>query len=161
MKTTFKPYQLVEVFVKAEVEQGTYSYIGEVLSFETPERTIMVRRVPGHPGTLDEVQMEQLKVIHPTLKRVRISYARVGGSGSFPLDMLRYDSCVPVNFKLVPHERLTHRLIPQIDPAFGWADAVVARVTPVNLRSGFTTARWSSFLWGCKELKTETYAGGN
>lgn len=160
MKTQLKPYQLVQVRVEDAVERGVRTYLGEVMSYTTPDNTIMVRRVPGHPGTLDELPVGQLTLIQPKLKRVRISYAQVGGSGSFPLDMLRYDSCVPVNFRLVPHEEVLNRLVPVVDPAFGWEGAVVARVTALGYRQGFTVARWSSFLWGCKELKSETYTPG-
>lgn len=152
MKTKFAPYQLVEVTVEDKhAEQGKRMFVGEVMSFPTPEDTIMVRRIPGHPGTLMELPITQLSI--PSRKYRYVHYATVAGNGSFPVDMLRYDSCVPVNFMLEdnyigPKARL--------DPAMSTPgdDFLVADVSEHRLPR-FTTERWRSFMWFVKELRTE------
>lgn len=98
-KSTFKPYQLVYVSEpNVDVQSGMHRYVGEVLSFVTPDDTIMVRRVPGFPGSLVELPIGYLQPC--TWSKPCVNVAAVEGKGYFPMDMLRYDSCVPVNFDI-------------------------------------------------------------
>lgn len=152
MKVKFAPYQLVEVTVQDHnAEGGRRRFVGEVMSFVTPEDTIMVRRIPGHPGTLEELPITQLAI--PSRKYRYVHYAVVKGNGSFPVDMLRYDSCVPVNFTL---EEAYSGMKAKLDPATSAPgdDLVVADVSEHRLPR-FTKERWRSFLWFVKELRTE------
>lgn len=142
----FKPYDLVLV------DEGDYTYIGEVMSMVTPEQTLMVRRVPGHPGTLEEQPVTKLR---KWAGRIRgVSYAIAKGPGQFPVEMLRYDMAVPVNFRL-------------LDTNFGTAvemleghkdeELMVAMVMPTGRYTEWTSARWSSFLWYIREVKQEPW----
>src|SRR5512135_980423 len=89
-----KPYMLVYV------KRDHGHYVGEALSFPTPEHTIMVRRIPGHPGTLEEVPLEKIDTITKVPAGRRwIHYATCHGRGAFPWDMLRYDVAAPLNVK--------------------------------------------------------------
>jgi hypothetical protein len=81
-----------------------------------------------------------------------VAYATVHGRGQFPEDMLRYDNAVPVNFKV---EQTFYGPKAVIDPAHGATDLIIATVLPYGSRSDFCDARWSSFLWKVKRLRTE------
>lgn len=142
--TRFKPYSFVRV------QQDGYSYIGEVLSFETPEHTLMVRRVPGHPGTLEEMPVSKLS--HTDRRPKYVHYASVAGRGSFPVDMLRYEFAAPVNFLLIENEAGIQTMI---DHSFGIDELLVATATDTHHQRAWTPERWSSFLWGLREIKTE------
>lgn len=146
-----KPYMLVAV----SMEDGRYNVIGQTMSFSTPENTIMVRMVPGHPGTLQEIPLTRIYSVG-TRRYRQVSYATVKGVGSFPEDMLRYDNAVPVNFKI---ERDDWRTKAIIDPAFGSDELIIATVCESGRRNDFCDARWASFLWSVKRLKTETISG--
>ncbi len=138
----FKPYQLVLV------QEDGYNYIGQVISRITPENTYMVRRVPGDPSTMEEFHSSKLKTIDQDRKWVQ--YATVAGLMGFPIDMLRYDYCVPVNFKL-EEDRWGSKTKPII--INDDKELIVARATR-RKNDEWTKGRWSSFLWGIKELKT-------
>lgn len=66
----------------------------------------------------------------------------VAGSGKFPIDMLRYDECWPVDAAAASRIQ---------------ADINTGERTPIQLRTnkrgGPTAARWDSFGW--KVVKTE------
>lgn len=133
----FKLYEIVLV------QHPDYVHFGEVLSRTTPNNTYMVRMVPGHPNTLAEIAADKMLHTNGGLKYVH--YAAVVGAGSFPVDMLRYDHCAPLNFDLETGK---------IDPDYGFDERVVARAT-ARKDPQWTTARWSSFLWGIRPLHTE------
>lgn len=142
----FKPYQL------AYVQAGDYQYIGQVMSRETPDGTYMVRRAPGHPGTLDEVSADKLATLH-TGKQVFVHYAIVAGRGSFPIDMLRYDQAAPVNFTLDrSHAGGAGCKAVLLD---GMGDDLIIAQTSTSIRPNWTSARWSSFLWSVRPLQSE------
>lgn len=146
-----KPYMLVRVIISGKTsyyEQGKRSLVGEVMSYETPEKTVMVRRIPGHPGTLIEVPVLDIEEIKGGTFRY-VQYAVVTGRGTFPSDMLRYDSCEPVNFDLVDSFNG-----PKAQLHEGETELIVARPTPF-MNAGWTTERWSSFMWSLAHLRTE------
>ena len=129
-------------------EGEIHRFIGEVMSFPIPgeEQMVMVRRVPKHPGTIEEMPMTWIEGEVKKSDARCVSYAVVGGKGTFPIDMLRYDHAVPVNFEIVTGDRGPHaRLLP------GMGDELIVAKVGRN----WTKARWSSFLWGLHELTVE------
>ena len=46
------PHQELKPYVLVRIQANDYAYIGQLIGFPLPDQTIMVRRVPGHPGTL-------------------------------------------------------------------------------------------------------------
>lgn len=67
----------------------------------------------------------------------------VEGSGAFPIDMLRYDACVPdgqedVNKIWIDYDQEKERGLRQVN---------LRMYTPSDGRQGATHARWQSFLW--------------
>jgi hypothetical protein len=151
-----KPHQLVDVRVKAHAEGGEYHFIGEVISFATPEGTIMVRRIPGQAHTMQEYPLADLTKVENRNYRY-VHYAAVKGMGSFPTDQLRYDRCVPVNFHLVKAFSGDKAVI---DTTADWQDGacIVARVSETMVPD-WTIARWSSFMWGCRNFRTDKLTG--
>jgi hypothetical protein len=141
-----KPYLLVYV------QKDGYSHIAQTMSYSTPTNTIMVRRVPGFPGTLEEIRVDQVSP-HPVGKSFKyIHYATVAGVGSFPVDMLRYDSAAPVNFTLEEKFTGPHAvMLPGMDFGEG---LIVADVSDRSMHS-WTNERWRSFLWSVRPLWTE------
>lgn len=162
MKSQYKPNQLVWVKQPGYAEQGSYSYIGEVMSYVIPDTTrdarlaqptIMVRRVPGHPGTLEEMPVSQLSALHGTTRYRFVEYVTVlKGVGEWPVDMLRYDNCAPVNFKFKAN-RWGVFCVPEIDPSFGFEDTIVAKVCRTRTGATWTPERWKSFLYHIRGLK--------
>lgn len=144
---SYKPWQLVIVRHPASIGG---CYVGETVSFPTPEGTIMVRRVPGMAATVEEVALDRISPLGK--KRITIHYAVVSGRGFFPTDMLRYDGAVPVNFSINEEGRA----VPEVegDPL------VVANVSTASHREFWTKDRWSSFLWSIRELKSEQFREG-
>lgn len=140
----FKPNQFVMV-----QEEG-YAYIGEVVSIDLHSQTVQVRRVPGNSDTVEEQPIEKLK--YTVAKPRYVNYAAVAGHGSFPVDMLRYDWAAPVNFTLVKDE--LGRDVAKIKPGLS-DELIVANVSETMRGEKWTVARWSSFLWGCRPIKTE------
>jgi len=143
MERFYIPYKLMIV------EEEGYSYVGELMSFKTPENTVMVRRVPGHPGTLEEMPITKLRVC--TFKPTHVHYAEVDGKVGFPLDMLRYEMAAPVNFRII-HENQHYST--EIDPSFGFEKLVIATCTERKHGTVWTEKRWESFLWRVKPLRT-------
>lgn len=151
-----KPYALVWVTVATRYsESGNYRYVGEVMSYPLPDNHIMVR-VPNHPGTLDEVAIDDVSPLDAHHKPRWVSYAIVKGTGQFPVDMLRYDSCRPVNFVLT-EQYSGMRAVVRTEMGYG-TDLIVARCDE-RAHPRWTPARWSSFLWQIQELKTENIGG--
>lgn len=139
------------------VDRGDYHHYGEILSHPIPPGvgqgggdTYMVRMVPGHTGTLLELPADKLQHAQPGTKLRWVHYAEVDGNGSFPIDMLRYDFAAPLNFD---PETL------EIEPSFGFAGLVIAQAS-ARREPRWTRARWSSFLWGLQELKSEAFTPG-
>jgi hypothetical protein len=152
--TKIKLYSLITV-----AEEG-YSYIGQVLSLpvpatpEFPHGSLMVRRVPGDPTTLEEVSMEKLTLLdNRTFARGFVQYAEIRGSFSFPVDMLRYDRCAPVNFRLVSRHGTGSVKAESLYSSD--APLLIGRVVE-RKGEAWTDARWSSFCWGIKPLPDAT-----
>jgi hypothetical protein len=160
----FKPYQLVHV----TMDNGRYSIIGEVMSFPIPHQhatlttkhsgkdTIMVRMVPNHPGTLQEIEVTRCRPVEGR-KRYAVCYATVKGHGSFPDDMLRYDHAVPVNFT-IDHDHFTGPKAVLL-PDYGDELLIATVEETYKTHRAFCAERWASFLWAVKPLKVEYIAG--
>jgi hypothetical protein len=161
---TLKPYALV--VVERHIAGFTYRHIGEVMSFPIDNQvrgapqTVMVRRVPAHPKTLDELHVTTLSA--PISKPKFVHYAEVSdtmlrrGFGSFPVDMLRYEMAAPVNFKLVEHDVFVKaELLADFlnEQCFLIAHAN-AKKTPQ-----WSEARWKSFGWNLEPLHSEKIGG--
>jgi hypothetical protein len=161
------PYTLVLCELRDKIG---YAYYGEAMSYPFPEPGsgddlfVNVRRVPGHPGTLEKVALDRIQIPFHKLKYVH--YAQVFGIGQFPVDMLRYDMAAPVNF--TPVERgilerdpelekqgIKRVLGVKVDPSFGLPGLWIAATTPTGVQP-WCTERWRSFLWSVKHIKTET-----
>lgn len=138
-RTMLKPNDFV--FLK----MPEYGCIGEIMSYPIQEQTIMVRRVPGHPGTMEEVSLNQVTLYRgPEIKYVH--YAKIWGRCSFPVDMLRHDVAAPVNFTI------NERGKAEIDPGFD--DLMIGKVSE-HKHPYWTEVRWFSFLWAIEHIKTE------
>lgn len=156
-RSMLKPYMLVEVHC-----QG-YSYVGQVMSYVTPDRTILVRRAPGHPGTLSEVPVNCVTL--PYEKYTWVHYALIKSVhakppySSFPIDMLRYDHAAPVNFDFIQvGEDLVMRPISEDDKIFfkeAGEQLLIAKCTRSGVTDPWTIKRWESFLWTITPLKSE------
>ena len=72
--------------------------------------------------------------------------ATVTGSGGFPFDMLRYDSCWP---------RRESEDSAQLDVSMRSSREAYTEPRSINVASyhHFTPARWKSFGWSCEEDK--------
>lgn len=163
MELKLQPYQLATV--RDPARWYNEAFVGELMSFKTPENTIMVRTVPGHPGTLIEVHIDCIKNVRTLDKNNSwfVHYAIVAGgrNANFPVDMLRYDQCVPVNFKIFYNGERHVAAVDQPENSLVGqnGDLLVAQVSQKRYEP-FTVARWSSFLWGCKHIVTEEYPSG-
>ncbi len=140
----YKPYQLVLV------DMGDYQYVGETLSFITPQQTFMVRRVPGAPMTLIELPDTKLvTVLDPRIKRY-VHYADVtcmdNMPTSFPIDMLRREVAAPVNF-----DPETGKIEDEYVPS---NQAMVAKLT-TSQDPQWNLDRWASFGWKLVHRLTE------
>jgi hypothetical protein len=143
------PNMLVKVQLKERF------YIGEAMSFETPDRTAIVRRVPGHPGTLEEMPVGILS--KPLYKPRWVHYATaemLEPHTCFPVDMLRYDVAVPVNFRLGDNcFDDSHNVL--VDERMGLTGLVVATTTTSKAQKAWTPERWHTFGWHVQPLRTE------
>jgi len=138
---TFKPHDLVIV------DRGSFSHLSEIISHPIEPDTIMIRMVPDDPSTMVEFPVNRLKKC--TTKYKYVHYATVSGQGQFPVDMLRYDFASPVNFKICHDESGRNEIIKTDD-----SDClIIARCTELK-STKWTNARWSSFMWTIKPLKT-------
>ena len=134
------------------VKHDGFEHLGQVVSLPTPEKTIMVRMVPGNPTSMKELPVERIVESRITKKYKYVQYAQVGGNGSFPVDMLRYDFATPVNFTLAEDE--TGHVFAELDDDSGDA-LIIARCT--HLKSGgqggpWTAGRWNSFGWSVQSI---------
>lgn len=139
----------------AYLQKGQDRHICEIMSFATPTNTVIVRRVPGHAGTLEEVHIDALSEVERPKRFKWMHYAIVQGRSQFPVDMLRYDGCVPVNFSLQEHKYGTKA---QIDEVFGMKELLVAAISERKAEP-WTYDRWSSFMWVARHIKTESFPG--
>lgn len=117
------------------------------MSFPTPEGTIMVRRVPGFAGTLEEMPVEWLSKCDWRTADVHV--AAVIGRGRFPLDMLRHDQCVPVNFTL--DDAMRPKIIVGLSD-----ELLIARCMESRRVDAFTKPRWESFGWQLRNVTVES-----
>lgn len=143
-----KPHMLVDVSERGTLITEVHYYVGEVMSFPTPEKTVMVRRAPGCPSTLVELPLADVQ--RNCWRQALVTYALCMGRGAFPVDMLRYDNAVPVNFKLLPHAYKGVEV--ELEPG---QDVPIIAVASQSDKLPFTPERWRSFLWNIKILKTE------
>lgn len=131
-----------------EVQLDGRSVFGELVSFPTHDRTIMVRLIPGDPNSLTEVPLST--ILRTSARMKWVHYAEVSGNFGFPSDMLRYDNCHPVNFTIGLDDA------PILSD--GWPPGsalMVAATGSTRSRSPFTLARWQSFSWSCRPCRTE------
>lgn len=140
---------MIRLYDTVLVQHEDYQHFGEVFSRPTPTSTIMVRMVPGHPGTLKEMHICKVKESRERLRWVH--YAEVYGPGYFPIDMLRRDNAAPVNFD----PQTMH-----IDESFGFAFLCVAYASPLR-KPHWNKLRWHSFGWSLKEAATVPYVPGS
>lgn len=136
----------VKLYEPVIVQHAEYSHFGQVLSRVTPTDTVMVRMVPGYAATLKEMPLSALREADLGQRPMYVHYAAVKGRSSFPIDMLRYDMCAPLNFD--PETR-------ELDTTFGFSDFIVARLGPLFWE--WTDARWSSFAWTLTRLNYERF----
>jgi len=129
---TLKPFEL------ALVPIGDATIIGQIMSKPTPEGTIMVRRVPGIAGTLEELPISGIEPMIPSNQK-KFKYLHVATIGSFfklfPDDMLRYDSCSIIE-KVVREPNV-------------W---IVGKLTS-NRKNPWTEDRWNSFTCSIRKAK--------
>jgi hypothetical protein len=148
MKIKLKPWQLVYV----DKDDQERAFIGETVSMPTLDDTIMVRTVPGHPGTAIEVRLDQVELVPAGSWWVH--YACIEGKRKhFPADMLRSDQCIPVSFIVEWDEARGAHAAKTEQPT----DMLV--VAQVNQRryGQWTPGRWRSFNWGITEMSSECF----
>lgn len=137
-----KPWNIVFV----TMPQGR-TFIGELVSFPTPDGSIMIRQVPGIAATLLEIPVSAVERLATGFHWVH--YAEIRGKGDIPLDMLRYDSAVPFNFT-IDEETGAYKLDegqPEDTPL------IVASLGRYKFVPPFTPKRWESFGWRCDLIK--------
>jgi hypothetical protein len=141
MRLKLEPYQL------CLVQETHYRYVGQIISKPTPDHTIMVRRVPDDPATMEEKHVSDLSL--PGGKYKYVHYARVSGRGAFPTDMLRYDWAAPATFRLVTSENDVDEIVMNDGETELIIGKAGERKTPQ-----WTPARWASFGWSITPLRT-------
>lgn len=157
LRNSLRPFTLVWVNEReARTPLGDVQYVGEVMSWRIPpDGTYMVRRVPGHPGTLVELPercLSRMTNKGPGSMRY-VHYAVVAGHGSFPVDMLRYDNCTPVNFDIEWSEAGA-ATIKRKDNGIG--PLLVAKAAPTLTFGRWTEARWESFGWSLRPVQAHS-----
>jgi len=135
------PHQELKPYVLVRIQANDYAYIGQLIGFPLPDQTIMVRRVPGHPGTLAQLPIASLEVLANQKAWRWVHYAEVKGTGSFPVDMLRRETAAPVTFDPDTGERTKEGFI-------------IAKVTGKR-QVLWNAERWASFNWQIKPLCSE------
>jgi hypothetical protein len=145
-----KPYQLV--LVKRTDE---WTHVGQIISRPTPEGTVMVRMVPDDPATMMEWPITN--IAQTDLKWRWVSYAEVHGKSYFPVDMLRYDFCTPVNFRLEKRKGTLSILEPVLND--GENKLIVATCSMYKGGGDWHGARWASFGWTLNRLQTIKIVG--
>jgi len=75
----------------------------------------------------------------------------VWGSTPFPLDMLRYDTCVPCSQDDV--SKIDHSIRRSEFRKISADDAIRLRMFSASRKSQPTTGRWNSFGWGVRVVR--------
>lgn len=167
-KSKLRPYMLFMITLPCEhTQSGQRQFVGQTISYPfhsngTDEEHIMVRAVPDHPGTLIDVPVSALG--QPCARYKYVQYAvvnsrivlkdRPGYRQCFPMDMLRYDSCTPVNFTIEEHFTGPKATL---TPDCG-SDFMVADVT-LSPAPHWSVDRWRSFGWDCVPRVTTRIVG--
>ena len=138
MDKTWKPYMIVLMPTAASARKRMV----ELISYPTPEGTIMARMIPGDPTTMIEIKVEGLKKMDNGRKYKYVHIAEVSGNGAFPEDMLRYDGAA-----LCDHAQ-------QEEPTDDFGRYTYRPKEPVLIyhlsttqKPLWTPARWASFAW--------------
>ena len=153
MTINYKPWTFVMVSTPdKQVEGYRRRFIGELVSFPTPDGSIMVRTIPGIAATAIEVPLDWIGERIPR-KRVYLRFAEVSGLGTFPSDMLRYDMAVPANFTITADGDAVLEE--------GYEKLVVVTAAQYKHMDAFTPARWASFGWKCKVTQIKTVDAGD
>jgi hypothetical protein len=134
MKPNFKPYDLATIQLPTSERRRTV----EVLSYPTPDDTIMVRMVPGDPTTLREVKVDDLE---PRARQRYCRIARVRCRFDFPEDMLRYDDAALCD----PDQSEDFRTD---------APVLIYRLTDYKRGTCWTEGRWASFSASIEQVAT-------
>lgn len=142
-----KPWSTV--FVEMPVSKRRF--IGELVSFPTPEGTIMVRQAPGIAATMIEVPVSA--ITGPNAGYNWLHFAEISGKGALPVDMLRYDYAAPFNFTFDEESGLC-----TLEPGFEDGPLVLVACGRYKHVPAFTPKRWESFQWECKPFKVERFA---
>lgn len=103
---------------------------------------------------MKEVALDKLTLITRVSDHRWVQYAQVSGAFSFPVDMLRYDGAAPANFSLTDGPGAGVALKPDTGPHL-----IVGRIVG-RKNQPWTIARWNSFSWSVKPLKTLKYVKG-
>lgn len=150
MKTTpsLKPYLLVAVAKPIDMYLH-HHFIGQTMGFPLPNNQIMIRTVPGHPGTLIEINRAFLTVLPDQKLRRWVHYARVVALGpyitSFPTGMLYREHAMPVTFNPDTGERTEEQ-------------DLIAKVSE-NRSPYWNLDRWRSFSRTLEHVLTERAMG--
>jgi hypothetical protein len=124
--------------------------IVEVVSYPTPNETIMVRMVPGEPTTVKKVYVAELT---PCKRKYRYVYlARVIGF-TFPEDMVFYDNAALYDHRLPE--------CGEENPILGYADGlrvpdeglIVYKLSSAKRVKPWTYGRWQSYSCWIEEVK--------
>lgn len=168
-KAKWYPNQLVHVEHPAEMLR--YHHFGEVMSFETPDNTVMVRRVPGVAATLSEVPVSILRAEESRKRIWWVHYAKVRTNtpgrarfaSMFPTDMLRYDNAAPANFTLsIEGEKGWEQAVIKMDEGFKEEDGlIVARLMGTKTGNAFYRERWRSFGWSVEPMHVDKFERGD
>ena len=137
MRQSWKPLKPNDL-ATIQTPHSTRRRVVEVISRQTPEQTIMIRRTPGDPTTLEEVRYADLI---PFPKHRYIHVASVDSRFGFPEDMLRYDCAFlldPDRDEEDEHQTLGKMPIKSDEPILVYS--VSNCKTPP-----WTTTRWNSF----------------
>jgi hypothetical protein len=139
-------------YCKQDIFGTEVGFYAEVISHPIGDGTIMVR-VPNEPATLRQVNVSSLQTSSRKIKWIH--YAEVRGPLSFPVDMLRYDNCIPMSFEIeeVAGWRINHKL------KEGWDKLVVVKGWDQK-NPNWTDARWRSFGWSLERMGTVPYKPG-
>jgi hypothetical protein len=134
--------KLLKPWAIVQVNRGTYTHVGELVSFPCPGGTIMVRQVPGLAATAIELPLSA--ILQPVEIRW-LHYAEVFGTTSFPVDMLRRENAAPADFDpeetVLSNDMRRHVIV----------KASTRRVPQWNVD------RWKSFGWTLSELRTDRW----
>lgn len=145
------------------------TYIAEAVSRPTPNNMLIVRAAPGDPQTVRAVPLSAVQSVILEPRTHYVHYAVVSGPGNFPLDMLRYDCAVPVNFKLDVSDTGTATIGDtwRLEVEFGvWKrdlqapHPLVISHCSAHVSPQWAKAAWCSANWGIMGLHTVEIRNG-